>query len=357
MKIKYETAKKPYYFLHNNKKMKEYNEEGYELELAHQTGATYVDSYKEIVELLCNITKSSFEIKIIKKIKDNYFIAVKLNDKIYCNFTATEQYSYNFELDKENITHYKKLCTQEEFNIAKDLLSKLSKDFLDFSFKPLIELTGKELEAKEEEICTVFLMTMLSSCKCKGLCKFIINNEEIINYQENDNNIGIYQNKTQMFLDLERDYFYDKLRFNRWGFKNGNLYDGIIESKEEIPCLKKTKKHSTTPSDGATSRNSAKVEFKNPVLKEEAKVYDNPLRCISKRTFFCIMLVLFSVSLWAMIFIPSTHWILNKIFFFAKGDVKLIFMFLLFAGSIAAVNVSGYYDLEKIRKEEKELKK
>lgn len=292
MKIKYETAKKPYYFLHNNKKMKEYNEEGYELELAHQTGATYVDSYKEIVELLCNITKSSFEIKIIKKIKDNYFIAVKLNDKIYCNFTAAEQYSYNFELDKENITHYKKLCTQEEFNIAKDLLSKLSKDFLDFSFKPLIELTEKELEAKEEEICTVFLMTMLSSCKCKGLCKFIINNEEIINYQENDNNIGIYQNKTQMFLDLERDYFYDKLRFNRWGFKNGNLYDGIIESEEEIPCLKKIKKPSTTPSDGATSRNSEKDTTEKMKLLENKILKIKENRLLFKTKLYAFIAVL-----------------------------------------------------------------
>lgn len=152
--------------------------------MPHQKGATYVDTYKEIVELLCKITKATFEIKIIKKIKDNYFIAVKLNDKIYSNFTAhTRRYFCNSEIDKQMVVYYKKLCTEEEFNIAKDLLSKLSKDFLDFSFKPLIELTGKELEKKEEEICMVFLTELLGYCHCKGLCKFIIDNEEFVNYK------------------------------------------------------------------------------------------------------------------------------------------------------------------------------
>lgn len=324
--------------------MKEYNEEGYELELAHQTGATYVDSYKEIVELLCNITKSSFEIKIIKKIKDNYFIAVKLNDKIYCNFTAAEQYSYNFELDKENITHYKKLCTQEEFNIAKDLLSKLSKDFLDFSFKPLIELTGEELEKKEEEICTVFLMTMLSSCKCKGLCKFIINNEEIINYQENDNNIGIYQNKTQMFLDLERDYFYDKLRFNRWDFKDGNLYDGIIESEEEIPCLKKTKKPSTTPSDGVTSRNSEKDTTEKMKFCDSEKIERRKKWSATKKV------LIFIICFWISIGFLNIKILMSEV-------VVLIFMFsvvVLFLGMTK--DIRDYSIKEKNRIQQK-LKK
>lgn len=175
----------------------------------------------------------------------------------------------------------------------------------------------------------------------------------------------IFSKKNKEVLDgITSTYTCKEKRVSALSEQTRNQFHEVMN---QVAGLKKAEKTAVVPSDGATSRNSAKgaantlnkkLGYKNKVLVSESDPEFNEFwACLSLRSKMIGLLALYSFISWFAVFIPQIRFLIAPFLFFGRGDWIIAVIFGLLFISLVLFSYSTHCDLMKYRREKKELKK